>query len=130
MKKNIIIVLLVLLVPIFAYMILSANSGNESMSVNAKTAKPQIIKFTSAMCLDCQTMNKIMKEVYPQYQDKIALTEIQVQDNKPSTQEWIKKYDVTLVPTIILMNSSGQQVRRIEGAVDKNVFEGYLKALK
>ena len=130
MKKNIIIVLLVLLVPIFAYMILNANSGNESMSVNAKTAKPQIIKFTSAMCLDCQTMNKIMKEVYPQYQDKIALTEIQVQDNKPSTQEWIKKYDVTLVPTIILMNSSGQQVRRIEGAVDKNVFEGYLKALK
>ena len=130
MKKNIIIVLLVLLVPIFAYMMLNSNSGNDPMSVNAKTTKPQIIKFTSAMCLDCQTMNKIMKEVYPQYKDKIELTEIQVQDNKPSTQEWIKKYDVTLVPTIILMNSSGQQVRRIEGAVDKNVFEGYLKALK
>ncbi len=130
MKKNIIIVLLVLILPILAYMFLSSGSGNQVGSVDAKTTKPQIIKFTSAMCLDCQTMNKLMKEIYPQYQDKIALTEIHVQDNKPETQEWIKKYDVTLVPTIILMNSQGQQVRRIEGAVDKAVFEGYLKELK
>ena len=130
MKKNIIIVLLVLILPILAYMFLSSGSGNQVGSVDAKTTKPQIIKFTSAMCLDCQTMNKLMKEIYPQYQDKIALTEIHVQDNKPETQEWIKKYDVTLVPTIILMNSQGQQVRRIEGAVDKAVFEGYVKELK
>ncbi len=130
MKKNIIIVLLVLIIPILGYMFLSSSSNNDSMSVDAKTSKPQIIKFTSAMCLDCQTMNKIMKEIYPMYKDKISLTEIQVQDNKPSTQEWIKKYNVTLVPTIILMNSNGEQVRRIEGAVDKAVFEGYLKGLK
>lgn len=130
MKKNIIIILLVLILPIFAYMILNSTNSNTSMSVDAKTTKPQIIKFTSAMCLDCQTMNKIMKEIYPQYKDKITLTEIQVQDNKPSTQEWIKKYNVTLVPTIILKDSQGQQVRRIEGAVDKDVFEGYLKGLK
>lgn len=130
MKKNIIIVLLVLILPVLAYMFLSAGSGSDMGSVDAKTTKPQIIKFTSAMCLDCQTMNKIMKEIYPQYQDRIALTEIHVQDNKPETQDWIKKYNVTLVPTIILMNSQGQQVRRIEGAVDRNVFEGYLKELK
>lgn len=130
MKKNIIIVLLVMILPIFAYMFLSSGSSDNSMSVNAKTTKPQIIKFTSAMCLDCQTMNKIMKEIYPAYKDKIELTEIQVQDNKPGTQEWIKKYNVTLVPTIILKDSKGEQVRRIEGAVDKDVFEGYLKGLK
>ena len=29
----------------------------------------------------------------------------------------IKKYNVTLVPTIILLNSQGQQVKRIEGAI-------------
>jgi len=82
------------------------------------------------MCLDCQTMNKIMKEIYPAYKDKIELTEINVQENKSSTQEWIKKYNVTLVPTIILKNSQGEQVKRIEGAVDKEVLEGYLKGLK
>lgn len=130
MKKNIIIVLLVLILPLFAYMFLSSGSNDNAMSVNAKTTKPQIIKFTSAMCLDCQTMNKIMKEIYPEYKDKIELTEIHVQDNKASTQEWIRKYDVTLVPTIILKNSQGEQVRRIEGAVDKDVFESYLKGLK
>ena len=130
MKKNIITVLLVLFLPLIAYIFIT-HSGNEPVNVaDAVTNKPQIIKFTSAMCLDCQTMNKIMKEIYPQYQDRIALTEIHVQDNKPETQDWIKKYNVTLVPTIILMNSQGQQVRRIEGAVDRNVFEGYLKELK
>lgn len=130
MKKNIITILLVFIIPIFAYILLNTFNNNDSVSVNAKTTKPQIVKFTSAMCLDCQTMNKIFKEIYPKYKDQIALTEIQVQDNKPQTQEWIRKYNVNLVPTIIMIDSNGNQVRRIEGAVEQNVMEGYLQELK
>ena len=73
---------------------------------------------------------EIMKEIYPKYKDKITLTEIQVQDNKPETQEWINKYKVNLVPTIIMIDSNGNQVRRIEGAIPQNEMDGYLKDLK
>ena len=130
MKKNLITILLVFLIPVIAYVILTFAGAADTMSVDAKPSKPQIVKFTSAMCLDCQTMNKIMKEIYPKYKDDIVLTEIYVQDKNPNNDKWIKKYNVTLVPTIILINSNGSQVRRIEGAIEKEQMEEYIRELK
>ena len=104
--------------------------SNTSTAKTVETGKPQIVKFTSQMCLDCQTMNKIIKEIYPNYSEDIVLTEIQVQDGKPQTQEQIDKYNVTLVPTIILIDSQGKQVRRIEGAISKDEMDKCLRALK
>ncbi len=130
MKKNLIIVLFIFLVPLIVYFGLSSFNGSNIASADAKTSKPQIVKFTSVMCLDCQTMNKIIKELYPDYKDGIELIEINVQDNNPKNDDWIKKYDVTLVPTIILINSNGNQVKRIEGAIEKEKMEKYLQDLK
>lgn len=130
MKKNIITVLLVLIVPIVAYILMNNSNSDVIGMADAKSAKPQIIKFTSSMCLDCQEMNKIMKEVYPQFKEKIVLVEIPVQDGKAFTQEQIKKYNVTLVPTIIMLNSNGNQVKRIEGAIPKEELIQYMEGLK
>lgn len=130
MRKNIITVLLVLILPLVAYIFMT-HAGNEPVNVaDAGGNKPQIIKFTSSMCLDCQEMNKIMKEIYPEFKDRIALVEIAVQDGKASTDAQIKKYNVTLVPTIILMDSNGQQVKRIEGAIPKEEMIKCLEDLK
>ena len=106
------------------------NASNSTTAKTIETGKPQVIKFTSAMCLDCQTMNKIFKEIFPKYEGKITLTEIQVQDNNSFNQEQIKKYNVTLVPTIILLNSQGKQVKRLEGEVPKEQMDNYLKGLE
>lgn len=130
MKKNLVIILFVFLIPVIAYILLTFTGNSGLMSADAKTTKPQIVKFTSAMCLDCQTMNKIMKEIYPKYKDDIVLTEINVQDGNPNNDKWIKKYDVTLVPTIILINENGNQIRRIEGAIEKEQMEEYIQELK
>ena len=127
MKKNLITILLVFFVPLVAYFGINLMNTPAANSVDAKTNKPQIVKFTSAMCLDCQTMNKIIKEIYPQYKDKIALTEINVQDGKPDNNRWIRKYNVTLVPTIILIDSNGKQIKRIEGAISKEEMENCIK---
>jgi len=105
-------------------------ASNSTTAKTVQTGKPEVIKFTSAMCLDCQTMNKVFKEIFPKYQDKITLTEIQVQDQNAFNQEQIKKYNVTLVPTIILKNSKGQQVKRLEGEVPKEQMDNYLKGLE
>ncbi len=129
MKKNIITILLILIVPMFAYWLLSTPDAENSTTVAEASNKPQIIKFTSAMCMDCQTMNQIMKEIYPAYKDKITLIEIPVQDKTSFNESQIKKYNVTLVPTIILLDSSGRQVKRIEGAIEKDVMESYLQGL-
>lgn len=140
MKKNIIIIALIFVVPLVAFWILS-NTNSTTAKTNVGTpevqqieevaiGKPQVLKFTSTMCLDCQTMNKLFKEVFPNYEDKIVLTEISVQDGKDFTNQQIKKYNITLVPTMIFLDSNNKQVRRVEGAIEKDVLENYLKELK
>lgn len=128
MKKNLIIISLIFAIPIMLYMALTVSSSTTAKTT--ETGKPQVVKFTSAMCLDCQTMNKVFKEIFPKYNGNIVLSEIQVQDRNSFSNEQIKKYNVTLVPTIILINSNGQQVRRIEGAVSKEQMDKYLQELK
>ena len=140
MKKNIIIIALIFVVPLVAFWILS-NTNSTTAKTNVETpevqqieevaiGKPQVLKFTSTMCLDCQTMNKLFKEVFPNYEDKIVLTEISVQDGKDFTNQQIKKYNITLVPTMIFLDSNNKQVRRVEGAIEKDILENYLKELK
>lgn len=128
MKRNIIIISLIFAIPLMLYMALTAS--NSTTAKISETDKPQVVKFTSAMCLDCQTMNKVFKEIFPKYNGKIILTEIQVQDKNSFSEEQIKKYNVTLVPTIILLNSGGKQVKRIEGAIPKEQMDKYLQELK
>lgn len=128
MKKNIIIISLIFAIPLMLYMALTAS--NSTTAKTSETGKPQVVKFTSAMCLDCQTMNKVFKEIFPKYNGKIILTEIQVQDKNSFSEEQIKKYNVTLVPTIVLLNSNGRQVKKIEGAIPKEQMDRYLQELK
>lgn len=129
MKKNLITVILVLAVPIIAYMALTKSTATTAQPTDTAN-KPQVLKFTSKMCLDCQKMNTVFKEIFPQYEGKIILTEIPVQDGTSFTNSQIEKYNVTLVPTIILLDSSGKQVKRIEGAIEKEEMNNYLKDLK
>lgn len=130
MKKNLITVLIVLFVPIVAYMALTKSTATTAKPTSETVGKPQVIKFTSSMCLDCQKMNKVFKEIFPKYESTIVLTEIPVQDSNSFNNSQIEKYNVTLVPTIILIDSNGNQVKRIEGAIEKAEMENYLKGLK
>jgi len=128
MNKNVLIISLIFIIPIVAYFALTKSNTTTAKTVEA--GKPQVIKFTSAMCLDCQTMNKIFQEVFPKYQGKIILTEYQVQNKDQLVDKEIKKYNVTLVPTVIMLNSDGHQTKRIEGAIPKEELDRYLQELK
>lgn len=128
MKKNLISIFLILCIPIVAFMAMSKTSA-KSVNYNEVSGKPQVLKFTSTMCLDCQKMNNIFKEIFPKYSETIVLTEIPVQDKSSFSNKQIEKYNVTLVPTIILINSKGEQVKRIEGAIEKEEMEECLRSL-
>ena len=128
MKKNFITILLILFIPVVAYM--AINKSAQSTARVQDPSKPQVLKFTSTMCLDCQKMNKVFKNIFPKYENDIILTEIHVQDGSSFTNDEIKKHNVTLVPTIILIDSNGKQVRRIEGAIPEEDMDKCLRELK
>lgn len=126
--RNATIIALIFIVPILAYTILTkgdVNSANSSIDAN----KAKIIKFTSLMCLDCKRIGKELKKVYPKYSDDIELIEVQVQNNDSFTQGQVKKYNVTLVPTLIFIDKNGKKVRRTEDYVDENQLDKYMKEL-
>jgi len=134
MKRNLVTILVIFIIPLVLFGILSKQSESVSAKMsNEQTetiGKPQVVKFTSTMCRDCQTMNGIFKEIFPQYQNDIILTEIHVQDKGAHTKNLIRKYKVDLVPTVILVDSNGNIVERIEGAISKEEMNNKLKGLK
>lgn len=126
--KNFSIITLIFVVPLFAYFFLSgpdASFANKGVDKN----KPQMIKFTSLMCLDCKKLGSVMKEVYPKYSDKIILVEVQVQNNDEFTKKQIEKYNITLVPTLIILDSKGKKLNKIEGFIEKQRLEKIMKDL-
>lgn len=127
MKKNIIIIALIFIIPIIAYAILS---DNQTVSA-AKTVDglPQVIKFSSKLCIDCKKIKTCFDELKPKYQDRINFIEYDVQSDDKTVSDSIDKYGITLVPTVIYIDKNGKELRRTEGFTDKNTLELYFKEL-
>lgn len=128
MNKNTIVLALVFVLPLVTYFYMSNRC--ESNATISGTTKPKIIKFTSNLCGECQRMDGVIKEVYPKYKESIELVSIPVQVQNEYNNDMVSKYQVTLVPTIILLNKNQSIQKRIEGYLDSNTFEKYLKELR
>lgn len=126
--KSIITILAILIIPVLAFFGLSFHKDT-SIAAEAK-GKPQIIKFSSTMCLECKEVEKVFKEVLPKYNDRIVYTEVIVDSRNDMNNNMIKKYNVQLVPTIIMLNSDGTQYKRIESSIPKEQLETYIEGLK
>ena len=128
MNKNTLILLLIFVLLLITYFYVSKN--NESTVTVSNTTKPKIIKFTSTLCGECQRMDTVVKTIYPKYQKDIELISIPVQNQTEYNQDMISKYNITLVPTIVLLNKNQHIQKRIEGYIDSTTFENYLKEIK
>ncbi|MBQ8459849.1 thioredoxin family protein [bacterium] len=133
-RKSLITILAILVIPVVAFWGLTFNKEDSTAAVAVtqiqNTGKPQVIKFSSTMCLECKEVEKVFEELLPQYKDKITYTEIIVDSRNDMKNNLIKKYNVQLVPTVIMLNSDGTQNTRIEGARSKEDFEQCIKGLK
>lgn len=126
-KKSIFTILIILILPVAIFWWFS--SGKDSVA-DANTNMPQIIKFSSTMCLECKEVEKIFKEILPKYEDQVLYKAIIVDSRKDMDNKLIKKYNIQLVPTVIMLDSSGKVCQRIEGAASKDEYETYIQGCK
>lgn len=127
MKKNLIITALIFIIPIVAYAIFS-----ETTAVSAQKSvagKPQVVKFSSKLCIDCKKLKKGFEELKPQYNDKIVFTEYDVQLSDKDTTDAINKYNINLVPTVIFIDKNGKEIKRTEGFVEKHTLKQHFDEL-
>ena len=126
MNKNVAIILLIFLLPLGLYWGLTRDNGIAILPTIAVSG-PEIIKFSSPMCYECQELEKVFNEVYPGVANKISLRKIDVTKNDKTTKQLIKEYDVKLVPTCIFKNKDGNVVRKTEGMIQPRILENYMK---
>ena len=126
-KKSIITILAIIILPLLAFWGLSWNKDATAL---ADSNLPQIIKFSSSMCLECKEDEKIFNEIMPKYKDKVSYTAIVVDSRKDMNNKLIKKYNITLVPTVVMLDSNGKECKRFEGAAEKEEYEEVIKGLK
>ena len=125
MKKNVILILLIFLVPLAVYFGLTRDKLTTLPSIASSGA--EIIKFSSPMCYECQELEKVFEEVFPAYSKDIYLRKIDVTQKNAETKELIKKYEVKLVPTTVFKDAQGNVKRRIEGTIQPKILDNYLK---
>lgn len=127
MNKNIVIILAIFIVPLAVYWGLTRDKLTTPPSIAASGA--EIIKFSSPMCYECQELEKVFEEVFPNYSSDVTLKKVDVTKKDRQTTEIIRKYDVKLVPTTVFKNSKGETKRRIEGTMQPKILENYLKEI-
>ena len=126
MNRNFITILLIFLVPIAVYWSLTRDKGMTTLPTIAFSG-PEIIKFSSPMCYECQELEKIFDEVFPSYANKITLRKVDVTNSDKETRKLIREYSVKLVPTCVFLDSDGKVVRQTEGSIQPKILENYIR---
>ncbi len=126
MNRNIAVILLIMLVPVCAYWGLTRDKSFTALPGIASNGA-EIIKFSSPMCYECQELEKIFKEIYPNYSDKVSLKKIDVTQKDKATKELIRAYNIKLVPTCVFKDSNGNVIRTTEGLIQPKILENYIR---
>lgn len=116
--KNIITILLIIILPIMAYLIIEKRSKLNSATA-MENSLPTIMVFSSSMCLDCQKLKGVINEIKNDYEDKINFISYNALDKDKKVQKYIKEYQIILAPTTIILDRNGNKVDKIEGYIPK-----------
>ncbi len=86
---------------------------------------PTIIEFRSRICPFCYQQAEILSELEKKYPGQIMVQYYTTETDQPM----FNKYRVSLVPTLVILNSSGSEVYRHEGLLPKDQLVSTLKSM-
>jgi len=101
----------------------AVNDGN-FLSEVLESSIPVLVDFWASWCGPCQMMGPVVDDIASQYEGKVKVLKLNVDEN-PQTPA---KYGIRGIPTLILFNK-GKVVDRLIGAQPKSSVEELLKKI-
>lgn len=126
--KNITIILLIIILPIAAFIFLDKSRGTVDIAL-AENSQPTFMLFTSTMCLDCKRVKQELALIEEDYTGKVNIVKINALEKKGKTPSLIKKYEVTLVPTLIFIDKNDKIINKTEGYMSKEEMKELLESM-
>jgi thiol:disulfide interchange protein len=88
--------------------------------------KPTLAFFHSNNCVQCIKMMQVVAQIYPEFEDSVALVDVNVYDK--ANARLLQVAGIRAIPTQIFYNSAGKgQV--VLGAMEPEQFRAYLRSL-
>ena len=109
------------------YAFFKAPSANSALE--AAVGKPLVLEFSSPMCSECMKLKKVLDIVEPNYKDRVSFQKINATLPNEDVSEKIEKYNITLVPTTVFINTEGKIVGKKEGYMDEKTLITHLEEL-
>ncbi len=99
--------------------------GTTPLAEALSSGKPTIAEFGAATCIPCKRMKPVLEEIVAEYGDKLNLsfTDVRIHTGVAT------KYHITLMPTQVFFDSTGQAVTRHVGYWPKEDVLAHLQEL-
>ena len=90
----------------------------------AVTNLPKLWDFWATWCPPCKQLKPTIEALEKEYEGKIEIKSIDVDQNKDLAQ----KFSVQAIPTLVFLDAKGNELSRIVGLVSKDTIVGRFKA--
>jgi thioredoxin 1 len=89
----------------------------------ATTNLPKLWDFWATWCPPCKQMKPIIEALEKEYDGKIEIKSIDVDQNK----DLAEKFKVQAIPTLVFLDAKGNELSRIVGLVTRDTIVGRFK---
>ncbi|MEN1969643.1 thiol-disulfide oxidoreductase ResA [Lentibacillus sp. N15] len=135
--------------PDFQLQQVSQNNELKTIRLSDLKGKGVMLNFWATYCKPCEAEMPYMQQLYPKYKEKgIEIVAVSLDASELVINRFIDKYDLTFpilhdkksqvmdlykvgpIPSTFFINSEGEIVRKVDGALTLESLEGYLQQIQ